>query len=110
LHDQGAESGASADVALELVSVQTGDGRRTRWRALPAARRQLAREAALSAGPWDALEFLSGPSRWIAPMLAGRGYDCLALNLRDHDSTEPQSLHDAFQDLGQASIGCCARD
>jgi pimeloyl-ACP methyl ester carboxylesterase len=53
--------------------------------------------------------FYSGPSRWIAPLLAGQGYDCLALNLRDHDSAEPKGLDDAFHDL-RAGIDALLRD
>jgi len=99
LHDQGAESGASAGVVLELVSVQTGDGVEldgAYYRPAQGNSREGRAFLLVHGMRWN---FYRGPSRWIAPMLAGRGYDCLALNLRDHDSTEPQSLDDAFHDL-----------
>jgi hypothetical protein len=84
---------------LELISVQTGDGVEldgVHYRPAQGNSREGRAFLLVHGMRWN---FYRGPSRWIAPMLAERGNDCLALNLRDHDSTEPQGLKDAFRDL-----------
>lgn len=104
-------SGARHPLAydLELVSADTGDGL-----SLDGARywprsgnRRAGRAFLLVHGMrWS---FHRGPSRWLGPLIAARGYDCLALNLRDHDSSEPRPLGDAHHDL-RAGIDLLAAD
>jgi alpha/beta superfamily hydrolase len=43
--------------------------------------------------------FYRGPSRWLPPLLAGEGYPCLSLNMRDHDLSEPKDFDLAHRDL-----------
>lgn len=90
--------GREPAVSLELISVTTADGVE-----LDGARYRPERANGRALGillvhgmRWN---FYRGPSRWLAPMLAERGYVCLALNLRDHDSTVPGGLDDAHHDL-----------
>lgn len=43
--------------------------------------------------------FYRGPSRWLPPLLAGAGFRCLSLNMRDHDLREPQDFDLAYHDV-----------
>jgi predicted alpha/beta hydrolase len=43
--------------------------------------------------------FYRGPARWLPPRLAGAGYTCLSLNMRDHDLAEPRDFDLAHHDL-----------
>ena len=43
--------------------------------------------------------FYRGYSRWLPPLLAGGGYPCLSLNMRDHDLREPKDFELAHHDL-----------
>src|SRR5258707_12413237 len=43
--------------------------------------------------------FYRGPSRWLPPLLAAAGFPCLALNMRDHDLSEPRDFPLAHHDL-----------
>lgn len=92
-----------AEIALELITVQTADGIDLDGALYRPARGNLRDGRAFLLIHGMRWNFYRGPSRWLAPLLAERGYDCLALNLRDHDSTEPQHLRDAFHDL-QAGV------
>jgi predicted alpha/beta hydrolase len=53
--------------------------------------------------------FYRGPSRWLAPLLAERGYRVLSVSLRDHDSTEPHGFELAHYDLRAAVDFMAAR-
>jgi len=43
--------------------------------------------------------FDTGPSKWLAPLLAEHGYTVLSLSLRDHGSDDPRDLDLAHRDL-----------
>lgn len=90
---------SQAELVLELVTVRTGDGHDLDGALYRPARGNSRDGRAFLLVHGMRWNFYRGPSRWLAPMLAQQGYDCLALNLRDHDSTAPQGLHDAFHDL-----------
>ncbi|GHU03862.1 hypothetical protein FACS1894158_03090 [Betaproteobacteria bacterium] len=47
--------------------------------------------------------FYRGALRELAPNLAEAGYTCLALNMRDHDKTDPVEFEQSYHDL-QAGI------
>lgn len=84
---------------LELITVRTADGVE-----LDGAL-YLPSRISTQAGPeilmvhgltWN---FYRGPSRWLPPLLAGGGYPCLSLNMRDHDLQEPKDFELAHHDL-----------
>jgi alpha-beta hydrolase superfamily lysophospholipase len=84
---------------VELVSTKTADGIEldgASYRPGDGNTRQRRGFLLVHGMRWN---FYRGPSRWLGPLLAMQGYDCLALNLRDHDSSEPQGLENAFHDL-----------
>lgn len=96
-------------VFVELVSASTADGQEldgARYRPRGGNTRNGRGFLLVHGMRWN---FYRGPSRWLGPLLAMRGYDCLALNLRDHDSAEPQGLDDAFHDL-RAGIDLLMRE
>ena len=41
--------------------------------------------------------FYRGPSRWVPPLAAANGYECLSLNFRDHDTKEDTNLEERLQ-------------
>jgi predicted alpha/beta hydrolase len=84
---------------LEIVDLATGDGvvlDGARYRPINGNTRGGRAFLLVHGMRWN---FYRGPSRWLGPLLAARGYDCLALNLRDHDSAQPQGLDAAHFDL-----------
>lgn len=51
-------------------------------------------------GRWILLHkwnFYRGPSRWLPPLAAANGYECLSLNFRDHDTKEDTNLEERLQ-------------
>lgn len=43
--------------------------------------------------------FYRGPSRWLPTLLSQSGYDCLSMNMRDHDLQHPKDFELAHHDL-----------
>ncbi|MGH7153410.1 MAG: alpha/beta hydrolase [Acetobacteraceae bacterium] len=43
--------------------------------------------------------FYRGPSRWLPPLFVASGYDCLALNMRDHDRKETENFDLSGRDI-----------
>ena len=86
-------------MALELVTARTADGVELDG-ALYLPTRDLRGdhpEILMVHGlTWN---FYRGPSRWLPPLLAGAGYPCVSLNMRDHDLQEPMDFDLAHHDL-----------
>lgn len=86
-------------MSLELVTLSTADGIEIdgAWY-LPdeAAPRRTAAILIVHGQTWN---FYRGPSRWLPPLLAGSGYVCLALNMRDHDLGEVKDFDLSHHDL-----------
>ncbi|MBI3517082.1 MAG: hypothetical protein HY060_23875, partial [Proteobacteria bacterium] len=76
-------------MTLELVTLTTADGVALDG-ALYAATQ--ARRGAILMVHGLTWNFYRGPSRWLPPLLARAGFDCLSLNMRDHDLTEPKDF------------------
>jgi dienelactone hydrolase len=82
---------------IELVTVTTADGVELDG-GLYEPRGEQPRSAVLMVHglTWN---FYRGPSRWLPPRLAGAGYACLSLNMRDHDLKEPRDFELSHHDI-----------
>ena len=83
-------------MTLELVTLTTADGVEldgALYESGPARRGAIVMVHGLT---WN---FYRGPSRWLPPLLARAGFDCLSLNMRDHDQAEPKDFDLAHHDL-----------
>jgi dipeptidyl aminopeptidase/acylaminoacyl peptidase len=84
-------------VLTELVTVTTADGVELDGALYVAAgSAPLAQILMVHGLTWN---FYRGPSRWLPALLAEAGFDCLSLNMRDHDLTEPKDFHLSHRDL-----------
>ena len=84
---------------LELITVTTADGVEldgAYYHAGPGGARVPIGFLIIHGLKWN---FYRGPARWLAPLLVNAGFECLALNMRDHDSEEPKDLHLAHHDV-----------
>lgn len=85
-------------VLTDLVTVTTADGVELDG-ALYTAQgvpRPLARVLMVHGLTWN---FYRGPSRWLPALLAQAGYECLSMNMRDHDLQHPKDFELAHHDL-----------
>jgi alpha-beta hydrolase superfamily lysophospholipase len=85
-------------VLTELVTVTTADGVDLDGAlyAAPGGTRPWARLLVVHGLTWN---FYRGPSRWLPPLLAEAGCECLAINMRDHDLPEPKDFELSHHDL-----------
>jgi predicted alpha/beta hydrolase len=85
-------------ISVELVTVATVDGIELDGAMYQPKTKQKGRASILMVHglTWN---FYRGPSRWLPPLLAGEGYGCLSLNMRDHDLSEPKDFGLAHHDL-----------
>jgi predicted alpha/beta hydrolase len=82
----------------ELVTVKTADGVELDG-ALYAAgvpARPRARVLMVHGLTWN---FYRGPSRWLPGLLAAAGFECLSINMRDHDLPQPKDFELSYHDL-----------
>lgn len=82
----------------ELVTVRTEDGVDLdgAWYRAAGASPPRARILIIHGLTWN---FYQGPSRWLPDYLAPAEFDCLALNMRDHDLAEPKDFELSHHDI-----------
>lgn len=88
---------------VQLVALETGDGQDLNG-ALHLGGK--ATDTVVLVVPGKAKNFYSCVAGWLAPGLRQRGYDVLALNTRDHDSSTAETLEEAVLDLEAARRFC----
>ncbi len=84
---------------VELVTVKTADGIELDgavYRPSPELPQTATMILMVHGLTWN---FYRGPSRWLPPLLAGAGFPCLSLNMRDHDQSESKDFELAHHDL-----------
>ena len=84
---------------IELITVETQDGIELDGALYEPATGSPRRGTGVLVVHGLTWNFYRGPSRWLPPLLAGTGYACLALNMRDHDLAEPKDFALAHHDL-----------
>ena len=85
-------------VLTELITVTTADGVELDG-ALYAAQSLSWPRARLLMVHGLTWNFYRGPSRWLPTLLAKTGYECLSMNMRDHDLPHPKDFELAHHDL-----------
>lgn len=90
--------GGGCGVLTELVTVTTADGVDLDGAlyVTPASSGPRARVLMVHGLTWN---FYRGPSRWLPALIAEAGYDCLSLNMRDHDLQQPKDFELSYHDL-----------
>jgi acetyl esterase/lipase len=83
----------------ELVTLKTEDGIELDGAMYRPERSQSQRGVSIVMVHGLTWNFYRGPSRWLPPLLAGAGFPCLSLNMRDHDLAEPKDFPLAHHDL-----------
>jgi hypothetical protein len=83
----------------ELVTVTTADGVELDGALYRPVAQDAARATSILMVHGLTWNFYRGPSRWLPPLIAGSGYPCLSLNMRDHDQAEPRDFELAHHDL-----------
>jgi predicted alpha/beta hydrolase len=82
----------------ELVTVKTADGIELDGALYVAGgpSQPRARVLMVHGLTWN---FYRGPSRWLPGLLAEAGFECLSLNMRDHDLQQPKDFELSHHDL-----------
>jgi alpha-beta hydrolase superfamily lysophospholipase len=86
-------------VLTELVTVLSADGvdlDGALYESPTSSSRPRARVLMVHGLTWN---FYRGPSRWLPGLLAAAGYECLSLNMRDHDLQQPKDFDLSYHDL-----------
>jgi alpha-beta hydrolase superfamily lysophospholipase len=86
-------------MSIELVTLTTKDSIELDGAMYRPERSQPQRDVGIVMVHGLTWNFYRGPSRWLPPLLAGAGFACLSLNMRDHDLAEPKDFPLAHHDL-----------